>query len=48
MAFLKALNTMGVNQLNALPGSDTPHQVNVVVTEAKTGKPLQALSGSGC
>ena len=36
-------------KINALPGNDkNPRQINVVVTEAKTGKALQALSASGC
>jgi hypothetical protein len=35
-------------KINALPGSDkNPRQINLVVTDSKTGRPLQALS-AGC
>jgi hypothetical protein len=43
-------NYMGTQKLkiNTLPASaKNPRQINVVVTESKTGKPLQALS-AGC
>ncbi len=36
-------------KINTLAGNEKhPRQINVVVTEAKTGKALQALSASGC
>jgi hypothetical protein len=35
-------------KINTLAGNDkNPRQINVVVTDSKTGKPLQALS-AGC
>ncbi len=43
-------NYTGVQKLklSTLPGNDkNPRQINVVITETKTGKPLQALS-AGC
>lgn len=36
-------------KINTLPGSDKhPRHINIVVTDAKTGKALQALSAPGC